>query len=880
MLRITQNTSAAGAMTYYSTADYYSEGQELEGRWRGKGAELLGLAGVVKKADWDALCNNRNPANGEQLTLRQKKNRRVGFDFNFHVPKSVSLLYSQTKDGRILDAFRESVDDTMRDMEAEMKTRVRKSGKDDDRTTGNMIWGEFVHFTARPIGGVPDPHLHAHCFVFNTTLDLQEKAWKAGQFADLKRDASYFEAKFHSRMSKRLADLGIGIERTKTGWEIANVPKSAVLRFSRRTAAIEEEARRKGIVDPAAKSELGAKTRESKAKELTFDQLQAEWSSRLLPSERSAIAAVAKTIGGRPLAKDRHAAAEAVERATEHCFERRSVLPERTVLAESLKRAVGKSGPEEVEEAFRRHDLVFGDKDGRRMVTTRDVVSEESRMIAFARDGRGTEQTLGAGPHAFQRDWLNEGQRRAVRHVLGSRDRVVVVRGAAGVGKTSMMQEAVEAIEANGKRVFTFAPSADASRGVLRGEGFSNAETVARLLADERLQRKLPGQVIWIDEAGLLGTKTTASVFDLAERIDARVILSGDRRQHGSVERGAALRLLEEQAGLVPAEITDIQRQKGRYKQAVEALSDGRTEAGFKELDDLGFIREVADDERFRVMACDYVAAVESGKSALVVSPTHREGDRISAEIRRELKDRGRIAKDEHNVLRLAPLNFTTADKADDVSYTPGDVLEFHQNAKGYRKGQRLAAAAGRKLPLGQAARFQVYRSASLALAAGDTVRITKNGSTADGKHRLNNGARYTVKGFTKAGDIVLNNGWTVAKSFGHLDYGHVVTSHASQGKTVDRVFIGQSAESFPASSREQFYVSVSRGRERATIYTSEKAPLLEAVSQGDDRLTATELVNLRDKRKHGAKLQGREEMLPAVHEQTRHEQERMIHER
>ena len=122
---------SGGRQDLLQTADYYSEGQELEGRWRGKGAELLGLTGVVKKADWDALCDNRNPADGEQLTLRQKKNRRVGFDFNFHVPKSVSVLYSQTKDDRILDAFRESVDDTMRDMEAEMKTRVRKSGKDD-----------------------------------------------------------------------------------------------------------------------------------------------------------------------------------------------------------------------------------------------------------------------------------------------------------------------------------------------------------------------------------------------------------------------------------------------------------------------------------------------------------------------------------------------------------------------------------------------------------------------------------------------------------------------------------------------------------------------------------------------------------------------------
>jgi hypothetical protein len=47
MLRIIQNQSAAGAKSYYSKADYYSEGQELEGQWRGEGAKRLGLAGVV-----------------------------------------------------------------------------------------------------------------------------------------------------------------------------------------------------------------------------------------------------------------------------------------------------------------------------------------------------------------------------------------------------------------------------------------------------------------------------------------------------------------------------------------------------------------------------------------------------------------------------------------------------------------------------------------------------------------------------------------------------------------------------------------------------------------------------------------------------------------
>jgi conjugative relaxase-like TrwC/TraI family protein len=167
MLRIIQNNSAAGAMSYYSTADYYSEGQELLGQWRGQGAERLGLAGGIDKATWDALCDNRDPMTGLPLTARRNQDRTVGYDFNFHVPKSVSVLYGLTQDNRILDAFQTSVDETMRDIEREMKTRVRMNGKNEERTTGNMAWGEFTHFTSRPVDGVPDPHLHAHCFVFN-----------------------------------------------------------------------------------------------------------------------------------------------------------------------------------------------------------------------------------------------------------------------------------------------------------------------------------------------------------------------------------------------------------------------------------------------------------------------------------------------------------------------------------------------------------------------------------------------------------------------------------------------------------------------------------------------------------------------------------------
>ncbi|HVS70809.1 MAG TPA: MobF family relaxase [Phycisphaerae bacterium] len=843
MLRIIQNSSAGGAKSYYTTADYYSQGQEIAGAWRGEGAARLGLTGEVRKRDWDALCDNRHPATGYTLTSRQREPRRIGYDFNFHVPKSVSLLYGLTGDSRILDVFRASVDDTMRDMEAEMKTRVRRGGRNEDRTTSNMVWGEFIHLTSRPVDGIPDPHVHSHCLIFNMSFDSAERRWKAGQFADLKRDAPYFEALFHSRLAMGLSEAGLPIQRTRNGWEIAGIPTSALEKFSRRTALIEAEARARGVSDPEEKSEIGARTRERKQKDLPFDELRSLWSERLTDDESAEVARAARQLGsGATMLNQRAGASIAVDLALEHCFERKSVVPERQLQAEAIKNAAGAAPAGAVEAELRKRQLLVAERSGRRMVTMPGVLAEEERMIGFARSGRGSCPAFSNGTHNFKRSWLNTDQRKAVEHILGSRDRIIIVSGAAGVGKTTMMQEAVEAIEAGGSKVFTFAPSADASRGVLREEGFITADTVARLLVDQNLQQQLKGQVLWIDEAGLLGQRAMSRLFEIAEQMDARVILSGDRRQHGAVERGSPLRLLESEAGLVPAQIKEIVRQQGAYKAAVGDLSEGRTRDGFEKLDALGWVREIQWADRYKTMAADYVESTSKGKTALVVSPTHREGRRITEEIRSALRQQGMLGGKDHLFNILLNTNLTAGQRKDAASYARGDVLVFHQNVKGFNKGDRLVIRDVAP-PLDQADRFQVFHQGVLPLAEGDVIRITHGGKTADKKHDLRNGSTYTIKGFKRGGDIELTNGWTVSRDFGHLAYGYVATSHASQGKTVDRVIVGQSAESFPASSREQFYVSVSRARGSCTVYTDDRASLLEAVNRSEERLTATDIL-------------------------------------
>lgn len=247
MLRIHTSTSASSAKSYFSTADYYSEGQELRGVWRGEGAKHLGLCGTVQQQDWDALCDNRDPRTGRSLTARRKAERRVGFEVTIDVPKSVSLLYGLTGDERLLDAFQSAIDDTMSQIESEAKVRVRKGGKNEDRTTANFACGQYIHFTSRPVNGVPDPNLHTHGFVFNATWDERESRWAALQIGDIKRDAPYYQAVFDSRMARALAELGLEIERTRTGYEIAGLGRATLDKFSRRTAEIERVARAKGI---------------------------------------------------------------------------------------------------------------------------------------------------------------------------------------------------------------------------------------------------------------------------------------------------------------------------------------------------------------------------------------------------------------------------------------------------------------------------------------------------------------------------------------------------------------------------------------------------------------------------------------------------------
>ncbi|MEQ9617073.1 MAG: MobF family relaxase [Phycisphaerales bacterium] len=885
MLRMTPCVSAETAIDYFrkalSRGEYYTQehlhDQEIVGLWGGKGAERLGLSGEVDRVAFEGLCHNRHPTagNGEQntsggLTPRTKSDRRVGYDLNFHAQKSVSLALELGGDRRIVDAFHDAVDATMRELEASVATRVRKGGANDERTTGNMIFSEFVHFTARPVDGVPDPHLHAHLVVQNATYDPVERRWKAADLGDIIRDAPYYQAAFHSRLAQNLRGLGYTIVRTDTGWEIEGVSREVIDRFSRRTQEIERLAAERGITDPEQKAELGAKTRSRKIEDASMEGLREGWHERVTGEERDAIVNARHT--EQPEQSDPQLAADrALDYALRSSFEHNSVIPDKRLIAEALVHAVAEPSvtPELLWQRFEDRvascDVLRGEHEGQMMVTTPEVWREEQEMLATVREGRGQHDRLKAD-HAVKDSELSQEQRDAVRHVLESTDSMMVIRGRAGVGKTRLMKEVVAAIESQGVRVQAAAPTAMATDDVLRKDGFTNAKTVANLLTSQATQRELKGGVIWVDEAGLLSMPDMAKLIRLAERQDCRLLLTGDTLQHRSVMRGDALRLLETESGLSIAEVKTIRRQRDpQYREAASRLSEGDLAKGFEALEAMGSIKEIKRPQRPRELAKEYLESLDQGNRPLVVSPTHVEGREVTNALRERLRSDQQLGTEDHTVFQLQSKHLKATQKADPAMYKEGDVVQFHQNVfGGFRRGDRCEVIGFQRgshpskdavtvkrerdgeitlVPLKRAKDFEVYRKAELKVAAGDRIRITKNGWTTRGKHRLNNGSIYQVKGFTKEGRIELENGWVLPKRFGHLSYGYCVTSDASQGRNVNHVIIAQSSDSVGASSLQQFYTSVTRGMKRVSVFTDDKAKLLRAIARDTARPTATEFL-------------------------------------
>jgi conjugative relaxase-like TrwC/TraI family protein len=844
--------SSSGVKNYFKAADYYAEGPETVGFWWGGLAPDLGLepGSPVAKDDFDKLCDNINPATGKRLTLRTNEFRRVGEDMIFSLEKDLSVFILRARPElreRLLAMAQRRVIEVAGIIEDDVETRVRKDGAFENRPGVGLAGAGYLHTTARAVEGfAPDPQIHWHMFGFNATWDgVEGGRIKAADFSKIYASSGYYDALFNALVAYDFARLGLPVvNRGKGRWGIEGLEWAGPL-FSKRTDFIEEEAKRLNITDAEEKDGLGAKTRQKKDKTLRPEQLEAAWNAQMTPEQRATLERLhrlAEGGGGGPV-QPAVTAREAVEFAIAHCSEKLAVIPERELMKTALLHGLGRVTPEMIDRELHhgRHGLVFDTLKGEKVVTTEALKAEEREMADTAYRGLGTATPLrvaeGLDRTLPDGKKLNDEQWAAVTGLLESPNRINLVTGPAGAGKSKLLKKYDEGVRLAGGKVTYLAATGQAAE-VLKEDGFA-ATTVASFLLNEKAQQAAKGGRVVVDETSILGHKDARRLLQLGKELNLKFLFVGDVMQHGSVSRGAFMRLLTEKGTLRPIKLTRILRQKGpAYRAAAQLFADGRAAEGFDALQRMGWVIEMADPaERARRIAGDYVGSLKECRrwqDVLVIAPTHAEAGAITAEIRSKLREAGKLGE-ERQFTRLVAVDTSEAERGQASTYRPGDVLVLHQNARGgFIKGDRVVVTDPARVPLlSEAAKFSVYREEKINVAVGDVVRFTGTVKTLGANPRvLKNGMAASVAGFTEAGNIRLDTGEVIGKDAGMFRHGFVETSIGSQGRTVRRVLLGMSGSMGRAANMQQLYVSATRSWESMRVYADDAATVRKAAER------------------------------------------------
>jgi len=848
LLSMTSLGRAENVDRYYNkelnTASYYTrDAQGTEGVWGGIFADKLELSGTVSTDDFRAATRNIHPKTKEKMTQRTSSVRRVGYDLTFTAPKGVSI---------------KAVETTLMRLEQDARTRVRVDKQDRERETGNLMWAGFTHYTARPVKGVPDPHLHRHNVVFNATYDATEDKAKAVSLADVKTNMPFYEAVFHSELAAEMHELGYKTIQNGKYWDL-DLSASIIDKFSSRKAEVLEESKKRGITSGKVRARIALFSRSKKAsKDISMSELRSDWEARLDGRERRKIEALYEGTS-RGYRAPQRGVMPVIADALDGAFERRSFVPRSEIAATVLNKFPGSIRYGALDERLSNWpDLVSVEKGGKAYLTTKEILRSEKALLDFAKRGIAREKPL--NEHFIGDKKLSEMQNRAVKHILNSRNTVTAIEGRAGSGKTSLMRTAISTIEQKDrigrtpkKKVVVLAPTAEASRGVLRREGFKNADTLARFLLDEEMQDTAFDSVIWLDEAGLISTPDMEKLFEIAKKKKARIILSGDTKQHSAVARGDAFLSLKNSDYLRTFELTENYRQRGNpeYAAAVDAIAAGRVDEGFSKLDKMGAINE---GQGYEKLAESYTEATQRGEDVLVVSPTHKEGKAVTDDIRAALLAKGRLGTKARTCRTLKNLHLADAQKRLSSSYQRGEVLRFHSASSGFRSGDQATILGSGKgwvvafdrqrtrlaLVFTSNAKvrnsFSVNEKETCELRKGDLVRFTAKtmaetplpfishnfAHKLSAMKHMNNGSVGRVNAIF-GHQVMLENGFVFNVRSRTFTHGYVRTSQSSQGVTADRVLLAQSKRSGMAGFMNQFYVSISRGRKAIEIYTDSK---------------------------------------------------------
>lgn len=860
---------------YLRQADYYAQGMKVEGHCEGQLCAAVGLAegAAITDEAFERVAANRHALTDEQLTERMAAGRRAGYDAVFNAPKSVSIQIFVGGDERLIAAHEMAVREAFQELESFARHQTGRGLNKRHVASGGIAAAIFRHGESRAL----DPHMHSHAFIFNVTPNAAGRLM-ALESSAIFENTRYLTEVYRNALAREVQQLGYTIERREHGFELAGISSDLLERFSKRAqerdAAI--KIREAELGRELTRDEIALLVRENRAAkqyEMTPDEVRQRQLAQVDASELGQLQAL-KSGARRSTMPENVNLNAAIGRAAEHLFERRTVVSEQEFASAVLREVYGGYSLGEVKSAIA--------ADGRLLraegqVSTQAALDLERGLIARLNVGVGSYDG-GIGFVSYDEGGhLSAEQRHAVDRVLDSRDVVTVLRGRAGTGKTQTLATLIEGVTRFDCHVACFAPSTQAV-DILREDGLkqsavgrpsagkvlTSTQTVQRLLVDETLQQSLKQGVLVVDEYGLLSTRQLAQLVDITEKQKARLLLMGDSGQHKSVEAGDAARIIERESRVRVVTLSEVHRQavNPAYKAAAEDLAAGRLASGLKKLDRMGAVVEITSPaQRHQQMIEEWLRAqketkqvrtasgyTKRAKTALMVAPTWAEIDQLNINARHRLRADEKITGDEQSFVSLRAKDWTRAQQKDIRNYRLGDVLVAHKTTKHFQKNEELRVVRktqGRLVvisPSGErslSARqsglaWTVCEERKIPVAAGDQLRLRAIGQvlTPSGEiRRMANGATVTVASVNAAGQPVLADKSTLLTR--QVAYGYALTSHASQGVTVDKVFLAG------AASREGLYVSATRGRESVRIFVPDRREFLDAAGLRSEARTS-----------------------------------------
>jgi conjugative relaxase-like TrwC/TraI family protein len=685
--------------------DYYAGEGEAPGEWHGQGAAALGLEGEIDPDDLTAVLrseygelkamSNRvgpghSPYSGGTATVR----RRPGWDFCFRAPKSVSLIYAfgdERARREVIaahdDAVKAALDYAERHL---LRTRRSVNGVRQQVKGEGLIVALFRHRVSR----AGDPLLHTHALVVNATRDDRGR-WlriNAPHLLGPSKTLSYlYQAKLRAELIRR---LGVEWEPVRNGLaDVKGISREAIEAFSRRRQQILEllDARGQGPEQAGAAQQAAYDTRRAKDSSLAPRALREEWERY---SEEIGLGRVEVDRALRRIRVSERVPTSQLRRIAAELTDGQGIVHESASATEhEIVRAICERSPNgaDIEDIERCAEMVTSSPELVRLdppdrqerltelrpegarYTTRTLLAAERDAIEEAIDGQVARVAL-AHPDTTARvlaepRWstLRPEQERMVRALASGGERVSVVRGDAGTGKTFALGAYREVMERAGWRVIGVASTRRAA-AELEEVGIRSTSIAATLTDIERRRRLPPHTVLIVDEAGTATTWDIHALLREIGRAGGKLVFVGDPRQLGAIGPGGVFRALLDR--LEPIELTEVVRQELAVDcEAIEAQKQER----FGEA--LGIYAQGG-----RVEVCESPFLTR----AAVVEGWARDGDPertlMLARSRREVSYLNRAARE--RLTRSGSLNGPAIEVAGDA-FQAGDLIVTRARAYG-----------------------------------------------------------------------------------------------------------------------------------------------------------------------------------------------------